>query len=209
MRIFLLILSLLLPLFASAQNKAHLQRTQKNGLFVESFSVLKSDTSVRDGKYELRYKNWTIESGSYRSGKKVGTWTYRNYNKQIELMYNYTLRQPVHILQHLGKTYDQNNYPCMFLGSPVIPYFFVLSHVYYPKAEENNRSGGSVVLTILVDKSGQMKGYKIKEATSENFARVVRQAADKISSRNWRWIPALADGKEVDGEYDITIEFDN
>lgn len=180
-----------------------------DGNYTEAFTVLATDTTIRDGKYELYYRKRTIESGNYKEGKKIGTWTYKNYDNNVELMYNYTLGQPVYILPHVGKEYDQNNYPCMFLGSPIIPYFFVMSRIYYPLAEQDRKGGGKVVLALNINSVGRVTGYRIKESTSINFTQIVRRAADQIPKDKWLWVPALRSGKNVADEYVITVVFDN
>ena len=84
-----------------------------------------------------------------------------------------------------------------------------MTRIYYPIEEKDNKKGGFVLLSIKVDENGQMYGYKIKEATTENFRKVVKEVADTMPTQNWRWIPEHFNGKPIKGEYDVKIYFDN
>ena len=127
----------------------------------------------------------------------------------MELEYNFTARLPLKMLPHVGYTYNQDNYPCVFLGSPIIPHHFIMSNVYYPQSEGDNKAGGEVVLMIKVSSRGLMTDYYIKSSTNDVFAKIVAEAAELMPRNKWRWIPARKDGKDVDGEYRITIVFEN
>lgn len=176
--------------------------------FTEEHEVL-ANTQIKDGHYTLSYRGSNIEEGYYRNGKRVGEWKFWNLQKDVELKYDYTRKRPTYVLPHTGHTYDQRNYPCIFLGSSLIPFYFITSRAYYPKAEAENKKGGRVVLRLKVNTRGRMTGYTIKSATSENFAEVVRKAADQIPKDEWRWIPSKSKGAVVAGFYDITVVFDN
>ncbi len=164
---------------------------------------------LRHGPYTLAYKGNVVEKGAYDHGNRVGNWIFRNYHDMVELRYDYTLRRPMYILQHENHTYDKDNNPCIFLGSPVVPFYFIMANVFYPQSEADNKHGGDVTLTINVDPSGRMSGYYIKQSSTPRFAKAVEKAADRIPRDEWRWVPAKKDGKNVDGEYDILIYFDN
>lgn len=194
---------------AQGAGRARVGRTGVvDSIFESSYTVLASDTSVRDGHYELTYRGQKIEEGQYRLGKKVGEWKYWNLQRMVELKYDYTRGAPTYVMRHMGYKYDQRNYPCIFLGSPLIPFYFITQRVYYPKSEAG-RSGGEVVVGLEVDERGRMVGWKIKRTASEAFAEVVSKAVSKIPQDRWRWIPARANGKRVRGWYDITIVFEN
>ncbi|MCI5776344.1 MAG: energy transducer TonB [Bacteroidales bacterium] len=177
--------------------------------FTETVDSVKVDGQMcRHGDYLLKYKGKTIEKGRYDKGRKVGAWIFWNYQNLVELRYDFDSETPQYIVQHIGHKYSKTERPCVFLGSPIVPYYFILSNVFYPQSE-GNRNGGKVILAIKVDADGRMSGYRIKESTSANFAKAVRVAADMIPTDKWRWLPALKGGKPVSEEYDIVIYFDN
>lgn len=180
-----------------------------DNFFKAQYEVLASDTSVRDGLYTLSYRESVIEKGEYRNGKRVGEWQFWNLMKQVELKYSYESHYPTYIMPHFGHKYDQQNYPCIFLGSPLVPFYFITNRVYYPKAEANNKKGGKVVVRLHINPKGRVKNIEIKQETSKAFGDVVTKAAAQIPRNQWRWIPALQNGKRVSGYYDITILFEN
>lgn len=206
------IAAIMTPLIASSQNGNTGRMTKEatvDNYFTAKYEVLASDSSTKDGKYTLYYRDAPIESGEYKMGKKSGIWEYRNLRKMTELKYDHTARRPTYMLPHEGHKYNTRNYPCTFIGSPLIPFFFIHTRAYYPKAEADNPDGGNVILRLMISPQGKLTSFMIKQATSENFAEVVRKAAIAIPKDKWRWVPAMKDGKRVEGTYDITILFDN
>lgn len=196
---------------ATRQNRPDRQTvTTERGLFVETAQRTASgDTTILDGTYELKYRDKTIERGEYRLGRRVGEWEFRNYHDWVELRYDYSHGRPTYILPHKGKTYNQETYPCTFLGSPIVPYLFIVSNVHYPQAEWDNKRGGEATLTLRIDPQGRMAGYEIRKPSTSHFAKAVKYAAEKIPRDEWRWVPAKSKGRAVAGEYDIVIYFDN
>lgn len=209
-RIFSLLLLMPLASVLWAQPGGRQVLKSHDGLFYEEATALAQDSvPVFDGPYKLFYRGSLVEQGSYERGNRVGLWEFRNYHGIAELRYDYDAERPVYMLPHEGKVYSKSQYPCVFLGSPIVPYYFILCNVFYPQSEGNNKAGGKVILSIMVDSRGHMTGYRVKEASSENFADAVRRAADSIPVAQWRWVPARKAGKNVPGVYDMTIFFDN
>lgn len=210
LHIVLSLIGFLAGLAAQAQTSGHVTKTETvYDYFKATYEVLASDTSVCDGAYELAYGTRTLEKGQYSKGNKTGEWEYRNLQNMVELRYNWTTKRPTYMLPHKGYTYNQKNYPATFLGSSMIPFYYVHSKAYYPKAEANNKSGGYVTLSLRISPTGRLSSFAIKDSSSPNFARVVRKAAEQIPKGAWRWVPALKNGVNVDGYYDITIMFEN
>lgn len=211
---YILILLLLSPLGGAAQRRpavaasaptVTLSRTIDDR-FAERYQVLRADTAVRHGMYRLTYRGETVESGRYERGQRVGVWEFRNF-REVTLRYDYTRQTPTYVLPHTRERYTSLNHPCIFLGSPLVPYFLVLRHVNYPR---NERKGikAKVVLSIEVGADGRMTGHSIKSATTPNFGREVSKAAERIPTDEWLWLPALRDGKAGSGTYDITVLFE-
>ncbi len=177
--------------------------------FTIQYEVLKADTSIRDGKYLMTHKDRHIEKGRYIKGRRVGTWEFKNDLNMVELCYNYTIGQPLQVLPHEGKAYSQDTYPCLYIGSPMVPYFFIMYNVFYPVAERDRKGGGKVKLRIHVSPEGRMVGYDTVESTSEHFSNAVLKAAAKIPKDEWRWAPAMLNGTPVSDDYIMTIVFSN
>lgn len=211
-RMSIIIAAFLYGYTSAGQGNAQ-ERLTRNSMvdnfFEASFEVLKADTTIKDGLYKLSHHGTAIEEGMYRNGRRVGIWKFRNLQKMVELKYDYDRQSPTYVLPHMGYKYDQKNNPCIFLGSPVVPFYCITNRVYYPKAEANRKTGGEVVLRLKIDTQGKIAGVMIKKSTSEAFADVVRKAAAHIPKDKWRWIPAKENGKRINGNYDITILFEN
>lgn len=184
-------------------------REKVDNFFEAEYEVLKSDTTMRDGDYKLFYNGFVIEKGRYSGGVKSGVWEYSNMQKIVEFRYDHTAKRATYMVPRIGYKYDAKNHPCTFIGSPLVPFCFVHSRCYYPKAEANNKSGGQVILRLNINKLGRMTGYIIKYSSSPNFTTVVKKAADAIPRDEWRWEPELKNGQKVAGYHEINIVFDN
>lgn len=192
-------------------SKSHTIKTvkvnKKNGRYIEQYSVLAADTSIRHGNYKLIYKNNTIEKGDYKKGKKVGEWTYYNLVNEVEFKYDYDQNLPYQIMPHKGHTYNEKTFPSMYLGSPLVPYHFITSHIYYPVKESGNTQDCPVVLALEISATGRVTGYHLEVASREEFNRVVLAAAAQIP-KDWRFVPAREKGKNVASTYCITLIFE-
>ena len=195
--------------FAASPNATPLLNMYaKRGYYTEKYTVLRADTSCRHGKYTLTYKNKPIEKGQYTNGKKTGIWIYYNLNEQVELKYDYDEQRPTFITKHIGKRYTDNTYPCLFLGSPLVPHHFILRNIDFPLEEAENYKENSVVLTLEIDTLGRMTSYQLTQESNKAFNDMVLQAAAKIPG-NWEWVPARQNGRKVNSEYNISIIFES
>ncbi len=211
------ILRLVLLLVAFASNFAQIEgqtksltlltRQEKRGLYVEKFQVMAADTSVRHGEYSLIYKGDVIEHGYYERGGRVGAWDFYNLQKMIELRYDYDKHQPVHVIPHGFQVYSEINRPSIFLGSPMVPYHFIMQNTFYPLVESENEKDCKVVLALEINALGQMTGYHLAESSRESFNEAVLCAAAKIPT-SWRWVPAKKDGRNVPSEYKMILIFE-
>jgi hypothetical protein len=68
------------------------QRTYKLTFNItEKFDVLKADKKIRNGRYTATSNSGAIMAqGLYEQGKRIGHWTFYNYNGQVIQSYNYT-----------------------------------------------------------------------------------------------------------------------
>lgn len=186
-------------------------RTQKlvrhTGMYVEKYSALASDTSVKHGKYSLIYKDKVIETGEYKKGKRIGGWKFYNINDEIEFIYDYDDELPYQIMPHKGHTYTAKTFPSMYLGSPLVPYHFIASHTYYPVKESGNMQDCTVVLALEISATGNITGYHLEKESRADFNRVVLNAAAQIP-KHWRFVPAREGGKNVASNYNIILVFE-
>lgn len=181
--------------------------TKKTGRYIEKYAVMASDTSKRHGTYELVYKEKVIEKGQYKKGERAGEWTFYNIHNEVEFKYDYDQNLPFNILPHKGYVYNEKTFPCMYLGSPLVPYHFITERTYYPVKESENTTDCSVVLALEISATGKVTGYHLERKSREEFNRVVLEAASKIP-QEWRFVPARNGGKNVASIYCISLIFE-
>lgn len=171
--------------------------------FRMEFEALKSDTSIRNGYYRLFYKDKIIERGQYVSGKRAGLWRFYNLKGVFDYEYDFETRR---VTQMSGEWDVNSETPCLFLGSPFIPYHFLRS-INYPQEAYDMNLKGKVVLTLKINTEGKMWSYYLSEKTHPLLdAEVMRVMA--TMPKSWEWVPATRFGQPIDSEYVITIYFD-
>ncbi len=211
MRFFsIVILHILICATVCGQTKTPQLKTRQQplaGLYIEKFQVLATDTSVKQGDYSLIYKGDVIEHGKYRKGERVGVWEFYNIHKKIELCYDYDQNLPFNIMPHNGYVYNARNFPSIFLGSPMVPYHFIMKHTYYPIKESENETDCKVVLALEINAQGRMTGFHLEQKSRDTFNNAVISAAEKIP-KSWRWVPARKDGRNVESLYKMTLIFE-
>jgi TonB family protein len=97
--------------------------------------------------------------------------------------------------------------PCLFLGSPLIPYLYIVNKMHYPEKARVKKLGGRVILALKINRKGELWSMylykKLDPVLDSEVMRVARSFPD-----NWQWLPATRNGTKIDGEYLISIEFD-
>jgi len=201
--IFSLFAFFILCFYTPAQTKKVIAN---DNYFTREYHVQESDTSVKDGRYKLFYKKKIIESGNYRENRRVGAWQYFSLDEIFEFEYNFD-RNLVTKISGKNSNILKQQTPCLFLGSPIIPYLFIVKNINYPEKARKQRVGGKVVLTLKINKKGELWSLylhqKLDPALDSEVMRVARNFPDE-----WKWLPATRNGVPVDGEYLITIEFE-
>ena len=201
--IFSLISFLLLTFYSYPQSNKVIKR---NGNFITEYYVLSRDTSKKEGSYRLFYKHKIIENGNYINNKKAGKWQFFSLDGILEYEYDFDSGKVVKLA---GRNREdlENATPCLFLGSPLIPYLYIVNNIHYPEKAQVQNIGGKVVLALKVGKNGELWSMylykKLDPILDSEVMRVARSFPDQ-----WKWLPATQKGVNVDGEYLITIEFE-
>nr|WP_319398063.1 energy transducer TonB [uncultured Carboxylicivirga sp.] len=199
----LFLILLLLPVGLLAQD--HKEITKEDGRLV--FKYIESSAGVKDGGYQLFYKDHLLENGQYSMGKKVGKWQYFNFNKILEYEYDFDNSLVTRVGGDKISENTRFNTPCYFEGSPLIPYLFMVTNVIYPKSAISNDITGRVVLTLKINEEGKVYGFYISEKLNYLLDKAVLDAALKIPD-DWHFFPATKEGKMLLSEYTIPIEFE-
>lgn len=209
MKYYISVILLLISVVAFSAKPKIVKRTRaiNNGMYTEKYAVLANDTSCKHGPYSLIYKGKTIEKGQYKKGQRVGVWEFYNFHYVIEFKYDYDKQIPFNIMKHKGLVYSPRTFPSMYLGSPIVPHHLIAINAHYPVKESENDKECKVVLALHINSHGKMTGYSLKQPSKEAFNESVLRAASKIP-KNWVWVPARQDGRNVDSEYLISVVFD-
>ena len=174
--------------------------------FTFDYHVLTNDTSVKEGHYRLFYKNRIIENGNFSENKRTGKWQFFSLNGILEYEYDFNNGR---IVKLSGKNQEelQRMTPCLFLGSPLIPYLYIVNKMHYPEKARVKKLGGRVILALKINRKGELWSMylykKLDPVLDSEVMRVARSFPD-----NWQWLPATRNGTKIDGEYLISIEFD-
>ena len=201
--ILLILILLTVDLVHSQEQVLVVRRSQ---LFKEVFNVLANDTSVRNGRYSKYYKDKIIEKGWYRDNAKVGEWMYFSLNSIFEYKYNFDTNK---LLAVSGKSSQELSVktPCLYKGSPLIPYLYIVTNLQYPtKAREKNIQG-KIVLALKVNEDGEVYALYLSEKLDPLLDSAVIEVA-KTMPIEWRFLPATRDGQKIKSEYRIMIEFE-
>ncbi len=174
--------------------------------FYEEYSVLKSDSTIKQGKYFRLYRGDIIEKGEYYNNHKVGKWRYFSLDAIFQYEYNYDTRSFVKIA---GKNTAQDylETPVCFNGSPIVPYLYMVRNVRYPIEAKKHDVRGRSQLTININKKGEITSFYVSKKLHPLMDKEIIRVA-KTFPDSWTWIPATYEGQNTDGQYTIDIEFD-
>lgn len=174
-----------------------------NGNLKTEFDVLKSDTAIKNGIYLHYYKERVIEKGNYKNNVAVGRWQYYNLKGIFEFEYDHDAK----IITALsGNRNPKIETPCLFKGSPLVPYLYIVQKVGYPKEAIDKNIKGQVVLALKIGKDGAIWAMYLTEKLHPILDSEVLKVARSFPE-SWQWLPATQMEEPIDSEYLVTIEF--
>lgn len=180
--------------------------TKENGLYKEVCWVSVQDTSLRQGLSTKYYKGKVIEKGYYRDNTRVGKWRFYNLNSILDSEYDFDRDELIVI-----SGYDRHDLkimsPCLFKGSPLIPYLYLVNNLGYPEKAINEDVEGKVVLALKINAKGQIIGFYLAQKLHPVIDNAVVKVA-KTMPQSWQFIAATKHRQPVAGEYHIAIEFE-
>ena len=184
----------------AAQN---LKFIKKDVVFRYEYETLRTDTAVRNGYYRMFYKDKILERGQYLKGDRVGLWRFYNLQGIFEFEFDYATRSVTRMSDNIDVTVET---PCLYLGSPFIPYHY-LRNIEYPQEAYEQKLKGKVVLTLKITKEGKLESYYLSEKLHPVLDAEVLKVVAKFPPQ-WEWVPATRMGQLVESEYVVTIYFD-
>lgn len=180
--------------------------TKESGLFREVCWVEAVDTAIRQGQSTMYYKGKVIEQGKYRKNIRVGRWRFFNLESILDYEYDFD-RSELIMLSGQDRHELKRKSPCLFKGSPLIPYLFLVNNLSYPQNAVKESVEGKVVLALKVNEQGGVVGFYLAEKLHPVVDRAVIEVA-KTMPAGWQFIAATNMGEPVAGEYHIAIEFE-
>ncbi len=219
MKLFLLLNTLLFSGTVFAQT-VKTELDEPNLGIKEKFSVLKSDTSIKEGPYAVysRYRSKLLCEGFYKNNNRDGVWTSYDYNGQPEVKYDYTHKK---LLAYNPSKYmaDSKTYnvikgadtvnvaldqPPIFLDGVNRINQLYLHNIRYPALAFENKVQGKVIIAITVDTLGHLSNYRIKKAIGSGCDEEALRVVKLIKGD---WLPGILNGKPVTAEYELPLSF--
>ncbi len=185
----------------------------------------KSYDVLINGYYKSGLKDslWTFYTGTgrqastqgrYSKDKRVGVWETFGYNGTLEQQYDYSNKKLLFNLvneKEKDRTYrviigkdtvlKKLERPPVYIGNEIAT---TVRQIRYPAAAREKNIMGNVIIAFMVDKNGKTSQHKVVTGVGggcdEEALRVVKMIPDN-------WIPGVLEGKEVEVEYTMPIEF--
>jgi TonB family protein len=190
----------------SSQGQSLQQKRSRDGHFFKVYDVLASDTAIKHGQYQLFYKDKLIENGSHKEGRPCSKWQFFSLDGVFEFEFDFDENRLVKLSGERGTQMTYQT-PCLFLGSPIIPYIYIVDRMRYPDKAKELDIQGRVVLALKINKQGELWSMYLYEKLHPLLDSEVMRVARTIPD-HWKWLPATQNGIAINGEYHIAIEFE-
>jgi len=237
-----LLLLLCISLSAEAQELKMTKKTLTSNPFteeIEEYQVLKSNKNIKHGTYTRLvndkvvetgfYKDnqkdsvWTKffpqtgairEQGNYQNNQRVGAWSFYNFKKQKEQVYDFTARRLVETIEDssakigwviMGADTIQTNieFVATLIGGSSAFAEILTKNIRYPIAAVKKGISGRVLVSLTVDEDGKATAHKVvKPLNKDCDAEALRVSLLLID-----WLPAIKDGKPVKSVCLVPVSF--
>ena len=173
----------------------------------ETFYVLKSDESVRQGEYLKSGTAGIIEKGQYDINKKVGIWEFYGLEGTLEQKYDYSNKKLAlndnftsvstryAIVTNGNITEISPDEKPILIGGPSSYFRHVMENMHYPPKARTKGTQGKVFITAVVNSDGQLTDIKVLQGLGEGCD---EEALRVINSFKSEWIPGMHNGEKVD-----------
>jgi len=148
------------------------------------------------------------EEGEIKNGKREGLWKGRFDDIHTRFEENYSNGQLISGTATLDEgtvnTYTKTrSVPPQFKGG--VPGFgrYLSNHIEYPTYARQNNIQGRVVLTFVVEKSGQVTEVKVTKSVSKELD----AEAARVLNASPKWVPGTRFGRAVRVIYSVPVAF--
>lgn len=184
----------------------------------ERYDVLLSDTNIRDGEYAL-LSSKLIRKGYYKNNRRDSIWTSYTYNREPQVIYDYTNMKLIDykqshwdnskngkyaVINGTDTTRKKLDQPPIYLdGDEKISQVAVINTRYPGVALEKNIQG-KVIIAFTVDTDGRVSNYKITKRIGGGCD---EEALRVIKLINGDWLPGMLNGSPVKVEFEMPFKF--
>ena len=212
-----LILSIFLFSIAVSYGQDNLKKVtvndRKNHL-TESYTVKKPGNVIKQGTYELigGKKNVLIE-GNYANNNRTGVWKFYSESGELVRQFNFDRDS---LVEYKWNANDSTvlrvktavGWMKKEVSSPPFPLYgdlnFIISrNLQYPAEAKKAHQEGRVVVSVHIDRTGVILGYRRDSKASTLFDEEALRVVKLIDV----WYPAICEGKKTECEYLIPVEF--
>lgn len=160
-----------------------------------------------NGYAEIDYNNSTVEKGNFENHKRIGKWEGDFMNKKYTFEEHYENGK---LVSGITKDSLNNETPYTtenFMTPPDYPNginalrTFIGNNYQYPREAIQNRVNGTVRITFVINREGQMEDLKV----AEDLGFGTGEAAIKVLKRAKKWSPGIMRGVPVRVVYALPI----
>ncbi len=147
-----------------------------------------------------------IEEGDYKEGFKEGIWTGKYQSGKSSYTETYELSKLVSGVNTVGDKkyeYTQLEVPPEFKGGIQQFYRYLASSINYPRDAMERGLTGSVIVSFMIEKDGQIVDAKVDRPVMPSMDR----EALRVVLASPKWMPGIQRGVPVRVKYNIPISF--
>jgi len=184
----------------------------------ERYDILKSDTSVRQGKYAL-LSSKLLRKGFYKNNQKDSIWTTYDYYGDVQIIYDYTNRKLISykksrwdnskdgeyaVINGTDTTKRKLDQPPIYLDGDGKRLSIAITKTRYPAEAKERNIQGKVIIAFTIDENGNVSNYKIKKRIGGGCDEEALRITKLITGD---WLPGMLNGKPVKVEFEMPFSF--
>lgn len=165
-------------------------------------------------EYQIQGGSRNLKSvGAYIKDNKVGVWEYNDVNGEPEQKYDYTKKEII-FFKPDSKVYSvvkgadtiktKLDRPPLYIGGSTAKIESAPIKPKYPKKAIEKKISGKVYVSFIIDTTGKAINHRVISGIGygcdEEALRIVKKIPDN-------WLPGLLDGKAVNVEYTLPVNF--
>lgn len=150
--------------------------------------------------------------GKYANGLKVGEWLIFDADGVMKQKWQYDERGEITKVKEFKKNGEELNENDTFTMCDQMPQFdkttdglfkFLAKNIEYPKYARENNIQGRVVVSFIVDKSGNLSDFQVVKSVNSNL----EEEALRVLKLSAPWIPGKHNGNNVCVRFMMPIVF--